>query len=158
MRAVLRAFEIKDRAVWVADSFEGLPRPSHEIDKNDPAGNHFRDRELAVSVDDVKENFKSYGLLDDQVIFLKGWFKDTLPNAPIDKLAVARLDGDMYQSTIDALNNLYHKISLGGYLILDDYGAVEGCKAATHDFRSAHSITEEIVQIDALGVYWQKLK
>ena len=60
-------------------------------------------------------------MLDDQVRFLKGWFKDTLPNAPISSLAIMRLDGDYYESTTVALTNLYDKLSVGGYAIIDDY-------------------------------------
>ena len=58
---------------------------------------------LAVGLDEVKRNFEAYGMLDGQVHFLKGWFKDTLPTAPIDKIAVLRLDGDYYELTRDAL-------------------------------------------------------
>jgi hypothetical protein len=89
------------------------------------------------------------------VRFLKGWFKDTLPTAPIQKLAVVRLDGDLYESTLDALKYLYPKLSIGGYLIVDDY-AVTMCKKAVHDFRTACNITEEIRDIDGLGAFWQR--
>ena len=57
-----------------------------------------------------------------------GWFSDTLPGAPIDKLAVLRLDGDLYDSTTDALTNLYPKLSVGGFLIVDDY-IIPSCPA-----------------------------
>ena len=68
-----------------------------------------------MPLETVKANFEKYGLLDAQVVFLKGWFKDTLPAAPIGKLAVMRLDGDMYESTMDALKSLYPELSPGGY-------------------------------------------
>src|SRR4029079_12709026 len=97
-----------------------------------------------------------YGLLDDQVKFLKGWFQDTLPSAPIEKLAVLRLDGDMYESTMEALNALYPKLQVGGYLIVDDYGAIASCRKAIHDYREKHQILDEIIPIDLTGVYWQK--
>jgi O-methyltransferase len=87
-------------------------------------------RELAVSLEQVKANFDRYGLLDDQVRFLKGWFRDTLPVAPIERLAVLRLDGDMYESPMDTLVNLYPKLSEGGYVIVDDYGAIPACRQA----------------------------
>jgi len=111
---------------------------------------------LDGSVKQVKNNFSKYGLLDDNVKFLKGWFKDTLPVAPINKLALLRLDGDMYESTMDGLVNLYPKLSKGGYIIVDDWGAVEGCKLAVLDYRKKHGITEEIITIDWTGVYWKK--
>ena len=155
LRAVLKAHGITNRRVFVADSFEGLPPP----DPNYPADagdTHHQINELAVSLEQVKSNFAKYGLLDEQVGFLKGWFKDSLPVAPITQLAVLRLDGDMYQSTMDGLRNLYDKVSPGGFIIVDDYGCVAGCKAAVTDFRRERGITEPIEDIDGWGVYWRK--
>jgi hypothetical protein len=156
MRAVLKAYGVKDRRVWVADSFEGLPRPDPEKFPQDEGDEHHLYKQLAVSLEEVKLNFTLYGLLDDQVEFLKGWFRDTLPDAPIRSLAVLRLDGDMYESTMDALDNLYPKLSPGGYCIVDDYGAVPACKQAVHDYRNAHGINEEIIPIDWAGSFWRR--
>ncbi|MGB2680193.1 MAG: TylF/MycF/NovP-related O-methyltransferase, partial [Candidatus Competibacter sp.] len=91
-----------------------------------------------------------------QVVFLKGWFRDTLPRVATDALAVLRLDGDMYESTWDALVNLYPKLSAGGYVIVDDYKVVPGCRTAVEDFRQTHGITEPIQEIDWAGVYWRR--
>ena len=127
-------------------------RPIHPI-----AGDkHHTFEELAVSLDEVKANFAKYGLLDNRVVFLKGWFKDTLRAAPIEQLAVLRLDGDMYESTMDALTALYDKVSRGGFVIVDDYGCIDGCRRAVHDFRDARGIDDPIVDIDGWGVYWRK--
>jgi O-methyltransferase len=103
----------------------------------------------------VKENFRKFGLLDEQVAFLPGWFSETLAAAPIERLALLRLDGDMYASTMDALTALYHKVSPGGFVIVDDYGAVPACRQAVTDFREARGIKAQIVDIDGLGVFWQ---
>jgi O-methyltransferase/8-demethyl-8-(2,3-dimethoxy-alpha-L-rhamnosyl)tetracenomycin-C 4'-O-methyltransferase len=156
MRAILKAYGVTDRVVWVADSFEGLPPPEPDRFPADSGDRHHTFSELAVSLEEVKGNFDKYGLLDDQVRFLKGWFKDTLPTAPIDRLSVLRLDGDMYQSTIEAITALYDKVSIGGVVIVDDYGAVPGCRQAVHDFRDSHQIQEPIRDIDGKGVYWIK--
>ncbi len=158
MRAMLKAYGVTDRCVWVADSFEGLPPPDAGKYPHDAGDSLQQERELAVSVEQVKANFERYGLLDDQVRFLKGLFRDTLPDAPIERLAVLRLDGDMYQSTMDALANLYPKVSQGGYVIVDDYSAIPACRQAVHDYRSANGITEEIRDIDWTGIFWQKAK
>ena len=155
MRAVLRAHGVTDRTVWVADSFEGMPPPEVRSSPIDAGSDLHESEELAVSLEIVQENFRRYRLLDEQVRFLKGWFKDTLPGAPIERLAVLRLDGDFYESTMDALVNLYPKLSPGGYVIIDDY-ALGVCKRAVHDYREQHGITEELVEIDWTGVYWQK--
>ncbi|HSY75753.1 MAG TPA: TylF/MycF/NovP-related O-methyltransferase [Bacteroidia bacterium] len=156
MRAMLKEMNITNRNVWVADSFEGLPNPDSDKYPADKGDNHSQFGELAVSINEVKQNFEKYGLLDEQVKFLKGWFKDTLPNAPIKNLAILRLDGDMYESTMDGLVNLYPKLSKGGYIIVDDWGAVPACKQATEDYRKQRGITEPIKEIDWTGVYWKK--
>lgn len=156
MRALLKDAGVTDRKVWVADSFEGLPKPDEEKYAADKGDLHHTFNELVVSLDDVRDNFSKYDLLDDQVRFLKGWFKDTLPVAPIEKLSVVRLDGDMYESTMDGLVNLYPKLSKGGFLIVDDWGAVKACQQAVLDYREHHNITDEIITIDWGGVYWRK--
>jgi hypothetical protein len=163
MRAILKAYGVTDRDVWVADSFEGLPEPDEEkypLEAKAHAGpvmnklyNH-----LASGIDEVKSNFQAFGMLDDQVRFLKGWFKDTLPDAPIKKLAVMRLDGDYYESTMDALKNLYHRLSVGGFVIIDDYGEETWtyCKKAVEDFRTEKGITDPLVRVDSKCYFWKR--
>jgi hypothetical protein len=155
MRAVLAALGDTEKTVWVADSFQGLPPPDPERYPEDTGADRWT-LPLGVSVEQVKENFARYGLLDDQVAFLEGWFSETLPGAPIQALSLLRLDGDMYESTMDALRHLYPLLSPGGYLIVDDYGVVPACKAAVEDYRSEHGITEPVEQIDWSGVYWKR--
>jgi len=155
MRAVLKAHGVVDRNVWLADSFQGLPKPDARY-AQDAGDLHHTAPELSVSRSQVEDNFRRYGLLDDQVKFLVGWFADTLPGAPIERLAVLRLDGDMYGSTIQALESLYDKLSKGGYVIVDDY-TLKGCRAATDDFRRDRGISDEPIVIDRSGaVYWEK--
>ena len=151
MRALLKDRGVTNRKVWVADSFEGLPAPTFEGDGSDLSGVEM----LKVTVELVKENFAKFGLLDDQVQFLKGWFCDTLPNAPIEKLAILRLDGDMYSSTMDALKSLYPKVSTGGYVIVDDYYSWPSCKKAVHDYLDSHALSPKIIRIDEDAAYWQ---
>jgi O-methyltransferase len=155
MRAILAAHGVKDRVVWVADSFQGLPPPNVANPADMGSKLHTRN-ELAISVETVKENFRKYDLLDDQVRFLEGFFEDTLPNSPVGQLAVLRLDGDMYSSTMVALDSLYDKLSVGGYVIIDDFGAISACRKAVEDFRGRRNITDEVLRIDYTGVYWRK--
>lgn len=156
MRAVLAAYEDEDRCVWLADSFEGLPRPDIANYKADKGIRLDLFRFHRVSVEEVKANFARYGMLDDRVRFLPGWFKDTLHAAPIDRIAVLRLDGDLYESTIQALDALYPKLSPGGFCIIDDYQVIDACKQAVTDYRAKHQITAEVVDIDGTGVLWRK--
>lgn len=160
MRGILAAHGVTDRTVWVADSFQGLPTP--------PAGSLDEQmhqfpqvveaKHWAVDQAAVQANFERYGLLDGQVQFLGGWFADTLPHAPIDRIAVLRLDGDHYQSTMDILTNLYHKVVPGGYVILDDWGLDKLCgeQQAVVDYRTAQGITDEIIPVDWQAAYWRK--
>jgi hypothetical protein len=149
MRAVLEAHGVRDRSVWVADSFEGLPPPPPGRENIEPEG------AMAVSIEEVQDNFRRYSLLDDQVKFLKGWFKDTLPKAPISRLAILRIDADLYESTMDALDHLYDKVSPGGFIIIDDT-FYEPCARSVEDFRRKRNITAPIVKIDWTGIYWRK--
>ncbi len=155
MRGYLAARGISDRRVWVADSFEGLPVPTAPQD----AGYDFSAAVfpgLAIPREEVEDLFRRYGLLDEQVRFLKGWFKDTLPGAPIERLALMRLDGDLYESTMDALVALWDRLSPGGFVIVDDYHDFEPCRRACTEFRASKGITSEIHRIDWTGVWWRK--
>jgi O-methyltransferase len=157
MRAVLGAYGDENRRVWLADSFEGVPPPdaaNYKADKGDRL--HLAAPILAVSENGVKANFQRYGLLDDKVRFVPGWFKDTLHDAPIERIALLRLDGDLYESTIQALDGLYSRLSPGGFCIVDDYHAIDGCRQAVTDYRAKHGLSEEIVEIDGTGVFWRK--
>jgi O-methyltransferase len=156
MRAALRAYGDGAREVWVADSFAGLPKPDGRYEQ-DAGDRHWKKSDvLGVSLERVKANFSRYGLLDERVRFLKGWFKDTLPTAPIERLAILRLDGDMYSSTMDSLTNLYAKVSVGGFVIVDDYGEIASCRQAVDEFRASRKVVTALTPIDSSGVFWQK--
>lgn len=156
MRGVLAAHGDRSRRVWLADSFEGLPRPDTELYPADRGDELWSIDLLAVSLEEVKANFERYGLLDEQVRFLPGWFRDTLPRAPVEQLALLRLDGDMYESTMVALDALYPKLSAGGFLVVDDYGAIPACRQAVEDYRAVHGIEEPLERVDWTAVYWRR--
>ena len=155
MRAILKAHGITDKIVWVADSFSGLPPPNPLEYPADCGDTHHTIDLLRVPLEEVQANFAKFDLLDDKVQFLKGWFSETLPAAPISKLSVLRIDADMYESTLDALTSLYPKLSLGGYVIIDDYGVLGPCKAAVDDYRAANDIDDTITTVDRCGVFWK---
>lgn len=150
-QAVLLSQSANDRRVWLADSFEGMPKPQTDLIEADLSADSY----LAVSVEQVQENFRRFNLFGDNLRFLKGWFSDTLPDAPIERIALLRLDGDLYHSTMDALSSLYQKVSPNGYVIVDDYSNWEGCKKAVDEFRAKNAITAAINRIDQHAVYWQ---
>ena len=152
--AGLNKYYEENRTIYVADSFEGLPPPDkkYKPDKNDKL---HKVKCLAVGLDEVKDNFKRYSLLDENVKFIKGYFEHSLKNTDIKQLALLRLDGDMYSSTIQVLEQLYDKVSSGGYILIDDY-ALKGCKKAVDDFRKERNITSELKKVDWSGRYWVK--
>jgi len=156
MRAILAAHGDTERTVWVADSFQGIPPPDAQRYPADDGIDFSGVAALAVSAEQVRANFNRYGLLDGQVRFLEGWFEDTLPDAPIEHIALLRLDGDLYQSTMDALTALHPKVSPGGHVIIDDYLAWDGCRAAVDDYRAEQGIDDELIEIDWAGVYWRR--
>lgn len=155
MRAVIRAHGADEREVVVADSFAGVPPPDPERYPADAGDLNHTAPELAVSLEEVRANFRRYGLLDDGVSFCEGWFRDTLPTLADRTWSLIRLDGDLYESTMDGLANLYPNLSPGGFLIVDDYGW-DNCRQAIDDYRHAHGITEPIERIDWVGACWRK--
>ena len=156
MRAALIAYGDPTRDVWLADSFSGLPEPNLEAYPQDRGMMLHTSPYLIATRDQVQENFRRYGLLDEHVHFVEGWFKDTLHLVPVDRLALLRIDGDMYESTTQALEALYDKVSPGGFVVVDDYNAFTQCREATDTFRGARGIDDPLVTIDWTGVYWRK--
>jgi len=149
-----------NKKVFAADSFEGLPKPNVEKYPQDLGDPHWRLPELRASLESVIDNFKLFGDIDKNVIFLRGWFRDTLTTPEIKKLSVLRLDGDMYESTWTTLEPLYPKLSSGGVCIIDDFGHVRA-KQAVLDYREKFKITDEIKIIDETpgaypSAYWIK--
>lgn len=155
MRGLLKAYGVSNRKVWLADSFRGMPLPNPKKYPLDKGLWFFLARGLSVSEEEVKANFSKYGLLDSGVMFLKGWFKDSLPEVPIERLAILRLDGDLYESTTDALTHLYPKLSPGGYVIVDDYGIV-ACQKAVEAYRKTHFVSDRIMTGEGSVTYWRK--
>ncbi len=155
-RAIMAAYEVSDRKVICCDSFEGLPAPN-EVRYPADCGSPFHQfSELAVSLDEVKSNFNEFDLLDAQVLFLKGWFSETMPKVPSKQIAVLRLDGDMYQSTIDPLLHLYDRIPNGGWVIVDDYHMVPAAKQAVEDFLESRNEKQNFREIDGVGICFCK--
>ena len=146
----------KPRTVWVCDSFEGLPLASTEQDSDFWASQQV----LAVSAEQVIENFERFGLMDERrVRLVKGYFQESLPaQLPADlKLSVLRLDGDMYESTVDTLFHTYAAVSIGGFVIVDDY-CLRPCQRAVDQFRELHAIDDTMVFINGCQTYWRKQK
>ena len=155
MRAVLKTHGVDDRIIWVADSFRGVPEPTATQDQGvDLTMSAYP--WIGVSQPRVEALIERYGLLDDSFRFLEGGFKNTLGSPEIGPLALLRLDGDLYESTMDTLEPLYDKVTPGGFIICDDYGAIDSCRAAVDDFRRTRGITDPTQAIDWTGVYWRK--
>lgn len=156
MRGILAANEVRDRTVYVADSFAGLPPPNPQIYPADREMDLSVHEELAVPLETVKANFARYGLLDDQVVFVKGLFRNTLSALDAGPFCLLRLDGDYYESTYDALKNLYPKLSSGGFIIIDDFNYLAATRQAVVDYRSRMGITAPMHQVDWSASWWRK--
>lgn len=156
MRAFLQQAGNTQRKVYLADSFQGLPTDVSDV--RDKAANALLEpmAQLAVNRTQVEQAFEFFGLNDEQVEFVEGWFDQTLPAMEPTPLALVRLDGDYYESTRDAINALYPRLSVGGYLIIDDYNLPLGCKKAIKEYRREHGITDKIIKINKQAVYWRK--
>ena len=127
---------------------------------------------LSVGVQAVLQNFERYGISHKQVVPVEGYFIDSMPllraklQSRGEKLAILRLDGDMYDSTVDVLYNLYDLVEIGGFVVVDDFGwttkASFGARDAVMDFRSLHGIEGDpahaVRNIDGHGAWWPKMR
>lgn len=175
MRGVLAAHGDAGRRVWAADSFRGFPTGG----EGGVTARSFRSPELVrgvaelaadpgaltalaarfgrgTSLAEVRDHFARYGLLDDRVRFLEGWFRDTLPAAPIGRLALLRVDADLYDPTLSALTWLHPRLSRGGYAVVDDYGTFAECREAVHDYLAAAGVEAALERVDGEAVFWRK--
>eukprot|EP01062_Namystynia_karyoxenos_P023213 TRINITY_DN18934_c0_g1_i1.p1 TRINITY_DN18934_c0_g1~~TRINITY_DN18934_c0_g1_i1.p1 ORF type:complete len:437 (+),score=120.60 TRINITY_DN18934_c0_g1_i1:118-1311(+) len=155
-KGFMRAYGLR-RQVYVVDSFAGLPKKQHRLDVNRWSRHT---NYLGVPQDQVADNFERHQLLDDDVHFVKGWFVDSLPKLrpTLRSLAVVRLDGDMYLSTMDILCNVYDKIAVGGFWVVDDWSIREARTAVQH-FMQAHNCTDlGPTKIDDTCSYFEKRK
>jgi hypothetical protein len=155
MRALLAVRGVTDRRVWVVDSFAGLPPPDEAAYPADRGDRLHEIGYLAVPLEEVQRNFHKYGMLDSQVEFVPGWFKDTLPSIDVAQLAILRIDGDMYESTMQCLQSLYRRVAVGGFVVIDDF-ALPTCRQAVEDYRDTHGILDPLTDIDGMAVFWQR--
>lgn len=155
------------RKVWLADSFKGFPQVDTKKFKQDIPHSNDLKIEFKNSLSLVKSYFNTLGLLDHNLVFLEGFFNETLPsvkNSGRNSFSVIRFDGDLYESTIESFYYLYPLLSVGGYVIVDDYTDWIGCREATHDYRKACGIKEPITAVfhrpkeQVRGVYWKKTR
>ena len=156
LRALQVAFGQGKRRLWLADSFQGPPAPASDVDL--ASGVDFSEPSapmVAFGLEGVQDNFIRYNLLDDGVFFLPGWFAETLPRAPIGPLAILRIDADLYAATREVLENLYDRVSRGGFVIVDDY-VYPFCRQAVDGFRVERHIGEPLRYADRTVVYWRK--
>jgi O-methyltransferase len=149
MRAALDSLGQTERTVWVADSFQGFPQAPGE-------GEELSEIDFLVApLDDVKASFARLGL-ERGVEFVPGFFGQTLPGLVGRRWSLVRLDGDTYDATWLGLSALYPDLSPGGFLIVDDYGAVPECQRAVRDFRAHYGIDEPLQEVDWTCVRWQR--
>jgi hypothetical protein len=152
MIAALSEILGQDRNYYLFDSFEGLPE-AKQIDgdaaikwQSNKEGLFYFDN-CTAEISYAEEAMKLSGAKSYQII--KGWFSDTLPKfTPKQEIAVLRLDGDWYDSTMQCLTSLYPLVTKGGLIIVDDYYAWDGCSRAIHDYLSTHKLTDRIFQIN----------
>lgn len=149
------------RLVFGLDSFEGLPRPEEDKYPVDRGDAHFTQSALKVPKENVATSAALFGV---DVEWIKGWFEHTC-TALAKKLthdgseiALLRLDGDMYSSTIQTLNPLEPLVPRMGFVVIDDW-ALHGANSATIDYRASCGESAQIVSYgDGIAVFWRKTR
>jgi hypothetical protein len=134
-----------DRSIWSFDTFDGIPAPTKDDPDYETAEQFTGD--FKGTVEQVSSLIRALGAFDS-VHLVKGLFQDTLPRSPIARIAVLHLDGDWYESTRCALENLYDSVAPGGVIQIDDYGYWAGAKKATDEFLANRGINLPLLYID----------
>jgi hypothetical protein len=158
---ILKEQKIKERKIYLYDTFEGMSEPTekdlaHTGEKAEfllKQNEHNKEESVWCLADlaDVKRNMALTGIESDQMIFVKGKVEDTIPNTIPEQIALLRLDTDWYESTKHELIHLYPKLIKKGILIIDDYGHWKGCKEAVDEYFAQHKIHLMLNRIDYTG-------
>jgi O-methyltransferase len=142
-----------NREVWAFDSFAGLPEP-RELDGREGAD---LGGELVASEQKLRDGFELFA--DPARLHVRaGWFEETIEDAAgeIGRVAVLHCDGDWYDSVLLTLEVMYPRVSPGGFVVIDDYGAFPGARRATDEYRHRVGETAPLRRIDHTGRYWRK--
>jgi hypothetical protein len=156
----------KFRQIHLYDSFEGIPiagpndrmQPGIGAIPEEEKTGELRSSGVSVcSLPAVQNHLRSWGVDLARTSFYPGWFQSTVPQAPMAKIALLRLDGDLYESTKVCLEHLYPKLSVGGFCVADDY-QLPGCRDACQEYFDAQGLTPTVVEVPGgAGVaWWQK--
>ena len=156
----------KHRKVYICDSFKGIPAPPSDRVYNQEDHNANFPVFSEVSTKQLLLDAERFRLNTGNLQVVEGYFNATLPalldSHPRMQFSVLRLDGDTYFSTMDALRNLYPRLSPGGFVIVDDFADWAGCREAVDDFRREQGIRDPIVLVPhrrgeiLRGAYWRK--
>jgi O-methyltransferase len=138
----------ENRALWLFDTFEGLPAPTLQ-DPDYEIANLFTGS-CSGSLKRVEGLFQRFQV-SEAVHLVKGLFQDTLPRAQVQKIALLHIDGDWYESVKVCLENLYDKVVPGGVIQFDDYGYWQGARKAVDEFIAARGITRPLRRLDYSG-------
>jgi cephalosporin hydroxylase/glycosyltransferase involved in cell wall biosynthesis len=159
MRAVLHAHEVADRRVWVADRFlatatgaRTATAPADGIaDAPDlpPAV-----RRWASDINQVRDRFARFGLLDDRVRFLHGDPAETLVDSPIGALALLRLGEGLGTDAAIALELLHPHLSPGAEVIISGTADPEVDQAVDRS-RARLGVTAPVERVDWNSIAWR---
>jgi O-methyltransferase len=148
------------RQLYLFDTFEGMCAPTG-IDRDyrgKAAADYLEEDDKNTSLvwaysplDEVKRNLRDTGYDETQIVFAKGKVEDTIPVHAPERISVLRLDTDWYESTYHELVHLYPRLSLGGVLIIDDYGHWEGARRAVDQYIAENHVKILLNRIDYTG-------
>lgn len=131
---------IKDRTIWLYDTFGGMTKPGEQdgaAEKEEWEINKINDEKnkwCLGELEEVKQNLQSTGYPENNFRIIKGRVEDTIPSTIPGEISILRLDTDWYDSTKHELEYLYPLLQKGGVLIVDDYGAWQGARKATDEY------------------------
>ena len=127
---------VQDRIIWLYDTFDGMTEPQKfDGDEANRLWQETQGREWCrAGLDDVKANLSTTGYSSNNITYVQGDVRETIPMHHPESISLLRLDTDWYESTYTELSVLFPKVTQGGIVIIDDYGRWEGCRKATNEY------------------------
>lgn len=143
-----------NRHVYLYDTFEGMCEPGvHDGDKANSLFTEYKRSDgtsnwCRSTLEEVKSNVATSGYPSDKVHYIKGKVEDTIPGKTPERIALLRLDTDWYESTLHEFEHLFPLVSVGGVVIIDDYGAWAGSRKATDEYFEKHGLKCYLHRVD----------
>jgi hypothetical protein len=150
-----------DRDLYLLDTYQGLPEPGDKDVTTSGLSAHATWSATAdaegfsewcrAGLREVRGVMEQSGYPPERIHYVVGMIEDTIPEQAPAEIALLRLDTDWYESTRHEMEHLFPRLSVGGVLILDDYGSWQGARDALDEYLATNRSPLLLQRLDKAG-------